>query len=242
MRRSVILSAVVICLICMILSAAAPALAESPQGKLRTGSVNVGVNDHRIIGEFISDQDSAYTPVISYTIYVIGDNGPVFYDVLLMDEANYSKYNHNQAFGYISEGSKISQSAQSVTVSNLPLAQHTHYYLVLDNSNLPPAGSTPTQELRAGYVVNTYNMSIITSNEIALAVIFLVIIVIVLIALAAILVYLLVRRKPSNQPAMPTAPIGPEIKPATPEGNCPVCGKPVQPDFYLCPNCGNRLK
>jgi hypothetical protein len=246
MKRSIILLASVMAVVFMILSSALPVLAaDSPSREIRTGNSTIALNDHAVIGEFTTDQSQSVTPDVSYSVFIIGNNGPVYYDILLMDEANYNHYKNNENFTYISAGSKIGQFAGSASISSLPLAQNTHYFLVADNSNLPAGGSIPTQELRIGYVLDGYDVSFQSpsGNLIAFAVVAAIVIVIVLVAIIVlVLLYVLVRkRKAILQPMMP-APAPPMIKPATAEGNCPVCGKPVSPDFMMCPNCGNRLK
>jgi ABC-type multidrug transport system permease subunit len=230
----------------MILSAAVPALAADTMNRdIRTGTTTVGLNNYAVIGEFTTDQNQSITPSISFTVFTIGNNGPVYYDILLMDEANYTSYKNNQNFSYIAAGSKIGQSGESVSVSNLALAQHTHYFLVADNTNLPAGGSTPTQDLRIGYVLTGFNMSVQfpTGNVVALALIAIVVIVLlVIVVIALVLLFIFMRRRNGNRQPIAPAPVMPLIKPATAEGNCPVCGKPVAPDFMVCPNCGNRLK
>ena len=141
MRRSIVLLASIFALTCLLLSAANPALAADPMSReVRTGSTTVSLNSYAVIGEFTTDQSQSFTPSISFTVFTIGDNGPVYYDILLMDEANYTAYKNNQNFSYIASGSNIGQSAESVSVSNLALAQQTHYFLVADNTNLRPEG------------------------------------------------------------------------------------------------------
>ena len=245
MKRAIILLGSVFAVVCMILSAV-PALGADPINReVRTGTTTVGLNNYAVIGEFTTDQSQSLTPSISYTIFTIGDNGPVFYDILLMDEANYTSYKNSENFSYIAAGSKIGQSADSVSVSNLALAQHTHYFLVADNTNLPAGGSTPTQDLRIGYLLSGFDISIQfpTGNVVALALIVIVVIVLlVILVVALVLLFIFMRRKNVYQQPMAPAPYVPQVRPATAEGNCPVCGKPVAPDFMACPNCGNRLK
>ncbi len=228
----------------MILSAAAPAVADDLiHREVRAGSSNIALNTYAVIGEFRTDRDPLVIPDISYTVFTIGDNGPVVYDILLMDETNYNKYKNHEAFSYIANGSKIGQSAQSVSVSNLVLANNDHFFLVADNTNEPTGGSTPTQELRIGYVLSGINLSILSpsGNVIEWLLIAAVAIAVVLIVVLLVL-FLAMRKKGNQQPMAAPIPAQPVIKPATAEGNCPVCGKPVSPDFMMCPNCGNRLK
>ena len=245
MRRPIALLASVLVVAFIFLSSAVPVLAaDAPSRDLRSGNSTIAVNDYAVIGEFTTDQSQTVTPTISYSVFVIGNLGQVNYDILLMDQANYTHYTNHQNFTYISEGSKLSQSGRSVSVSDVPLAQNTHFFLVADNTNLPVGGSNPTQELRIAYILNTYDASIQlpTGNFLGLALIALVIIAIVVIVIVVVVLYLLLRKKKNGPQAMPPAPVQPAINPATAEGNCPVCGKPVSPDFMLCPNCGNRLK
>jgi hypothetical protein len=230
---------------CMILSVTAPALAvDSINREVRAGSSTIDVNTYAVIGEFRTDRDQSIAPDISYSVFTIGDNGPVFSDILLMDESNYSKYQNHQAFTYILNGSKIGQSAQSVSVSNLVLAQNNHFFLVADNTNEPPNGSTPTQQLRIGYVLSGVNLSMTSpsGDVIGLILIAAALVAVVLVVVLVVLFLAMRRRKGAPQPMAAPVPMQPMIKPATLEGNCPVCGKPVSPDFTICPNCGNQLK
>ncbi|MGD0817249.1 MAG: zinc ribbon domain-containing protein [Methanomassiliicoccales archaeon] len=244
MRRSIIFLASVIAVVCMILSASMPVLAaDTMRREVRSGSSTISLNSYAVIGEFITDQSQSVTPDLSYTVFTIGDNGPVYYDIMLMDESNFNHYKNNENFTYISEGSKIGQSGQSVSVSNLPLAQNTHFFLVADNTNLPAGGSIPTQELRIGYVLTGYDMSIQfpSGNPVALALIAIVAIVVLVVIVLALL-FLFMRKKKGIQQPSAQIPTPPEIRPATAEGNCPVCGKSLSPEFVACPYCGNRLK
>lgn len=230
---------------CMILSAAAPALADDiVHREVRAGSSTIGSNAYAVIGEFRTDRDPLIVPDISYTVFTIGDNGVVFYDILLMDNNNYTKYQNHEAFNYIVNGSKIGQSAQSVSISNLVLAQNNHYFLVADNTIEPANGSSPTQELRIGYVLSGVNLSILSpgGNVIEWIMIVAVAVTVVLVVVLLVLFLAMRKKKGTQQPMAAPIPMQPAIKPATPEGNCPVCGKPVSPDFMACPNCGNRLK
>jgi hypothetical protein len=246
MRRTITLLASVLAIIFMVLSSALPVLAADPPSReLRTGNSTISVNDYAVIGEFTTDQDQSVTPDISYTVFIIGNNGPTYYDILLMNETNYNHYKNNQNFTYISAGSKIGQFSGSASVSNLPLAQNTHYFLVADNTNLPAGGSTPTQELRIGYVLNGFDMTIQspTGNLLTFALLGFIVILIVVIAIVVLVVlFVFMRKKKVNPQPMVPLPVQPMVRPATPEGNCPVCGKPVSQDFMVCPNCGNRLK
>jgi hypothetical protein len=246
MRRSITLLASVLAIMFMVLSSALPVLAaDPPTRELRTGNSTISVNNYAVIGEFTTDQDQTVTPDISYSVFIIGDNGPTYYDILLMNETNYNHYKNNQNFTYISAGSKIGQFSGSASVSNLPLAQNTHYFLVADNTNLPAGGSTPTQELRIGYVLNGFDMSIQspTGNLVAFALISLIVVLIVVVAIIVlVLLYFLLRKKKVYPQPIAPPPVQPMVRPATSEGNCPVCGKPVSQDFIVCPNCGNRLK
>ena len=230
---------------CMILSAAVPALAaDGIRREVRTGTATIALNDQAVIGEFTTDQSQSFTPDISYTVFTIGDNGPVYYDIMLMDESNFAKYKNNQAFTYIAEGSRTGQSGESVSVANFPLAQNTHFFLVADNTNLPAGGSIPTQELRIGYVLTGYDISIQspTGNIFAMALISIIVIA-VLVVLVLALLFLIVRKKSGSQKQVVVpAAASTVIRRETPEGNCPVCGNPVGPIYLTCPNCGNRLK
>jgi hypothetical protein len=230
---------------CMILSASAPALAvDSVHREVRAGNSTIGMSSYALIGEFKTDRDQLITPEISYTIFTMGDNGQVSYDILLMDNSNYAKYQNNQAFNYITNGSRIGQNAQSVSISNLVLAQNSQYFLVADNTNEPTNGSTPTQELRIGYVLSGVNLSILSPSGNVIEWIMIVAIAIVVVLVVVLLVIFLAMRKKkgSQQVVAAPVPMQPAINPATAEGNCPVCGKPVSLDFMVCPNCGNRLK
>ncbi len=246
MRRSIVLLASVLAIMFMLLSSALPVLAADPPAReLRTGTSTIPVNSYAVIGEFTTDQDQSVTPVISYSVYIIGNNGATSYDILLMNETNYDNYRNSENFSYISAGSKIGLSSESTSVSDLPLAQNTHYFLVADNTNMPAGGAAPSQEIRIGYVLNGYDISIQspTGNLFAFA---LVALIVVMVAVVAIIVLVLLyfmwwKKRPYPQPMAP-APVPPMVRPATPEGNCPVCGKPVNQDFMVCPNCGNRLK
>jgi hypothetical protein len=244
MRRSVILLASVLAVVFMVLSAAAPVLAATVPREIRSGTTTIAVNDHAVIGEFTTDQDQSVTPTLSYTVFVIGNGGSVTYDILLMNETNYDLYKSGFNFTYISAGSKLNQDGESTSISDLALTQNTHYFLVADNSNLPAGGSIPTQELRIGYILNGYDVSVQfpSGNPVVWVVVAIVaLVIIVIIIIVVLLLYFLLRRRRAPQTMVP-APVPPPINPATPEGNCPVCGQQVRPDFYVCPNCGNRLK
>ncbi len=234
-----------IAVLCMILSTAAPALAvDSIHREVRAGSSTIDLNGYAVIGEFRSDRDLLIVPDISYTVFTIGDNGPVYYDIMLMDESNYAKYQNHEAFNYIPNGSKIGQSEQSVSVYNLVLAQNNHYFLVADNTNEPAGGSTPTQELRIGYVISGVNLSIESPSGNVLEWILILVVGIAVVLVVVLMILFLAMRKKNGKQQVPVAPapLQPAIMPATAEGNCPVCGKPVKPEFVACPNCGNRLK
>ena len=218
--------------------------ADSIHREVRAGSSTIGLNSYAVIGEFRSDRDPLVIPDISYTVFTIGDNGSVSYDVMLMDESNYAKYKNHEAFTYIPNGSKIGQSAESVSVSNLVLAKNNHYFLVADNTNEPAGGSTPTQDLRIGYVLSGVNLSIQSpsGNVIEWIMVLLIAIAAVVVVVLVILFLAMRKKNVSRQVPMSPAPVQPAIMPATAEGNCPVCGKPVSPEFMSCPNCGNRLR
>jgi hypothetical protein len=230
----------------VVLSSALPVLAADPPNReIRTGNSTISANDYAVIGEFMTDQDQSVTPTISYSVFIIGVNGPTSYDILLMDETNYNHYKNSENFTYISAGSKIGQSSESASVSNLPLTQNTKYFLVADNTNMPSGGSSPTQQIRIGYVLDGFNVSVQspTGNLLTFALVGLIVILIVVVAIIVlVLLYFFVWKKRSAPQPMVPASAPPMVRPATPEGNCPVCGKPVSQDFMVCPNCGNRLK
>jgi hypothetical protein len=246
MRRSIIILASMLALSCLILSAAVPALAaDQLRRDIRTGSSTVALNGYAVIGEFSTDQSQLVTPEISYVVFTIGENRSVDYDILLMDEANYTLYKNNADFSFIEAGSRIGQSVESVSVSNLALSQHTHFFLVADNTGTPANGSTPTQELRIGYVLTGYDMSIMypTGNLVGIGLAILAVVaILVIVVVVLVVLYLLLRKKKTTPPMVAPLPYVPAVKPATPEGNCPVCGKAVSPEFIACPYCGNRLK
>jgi len=113
------------------------------------------------------------------------------------------------------------------------------FYFILYTKKMPvtQAAATPSAFqtfLNSAFV--TYSLKIIGA---IIAIV--VLVMIVMIIIVVLLLYFLLRRKRAPQ-TMSQAPGPPMINRATPEGNCPVCGQPVRPDFYVCPNCGNRLK
>ena len=114
-----------------------------------------------------------------------------------------------------------------------------------DNSNLPAGGSAHPQDSRIGFILNGYDVSVQfpSGNPVVWALVAIVaLVIIVVVVIVALFLYLILGKRGPHQ-QMPTPLQSMIDRPAPdPEGNCPVCGRPVRPDFYMCPNCGNRLK
>jgi hypothetical protein len=244
MKRSIVFLTSALAVMCLILSATAPALAaDGARFEIRTGSSNIALNDYAVISEFQTGQSLLVTPTLNYTVFTIGDSGILHYDILLMDESNFTKYKNHETFTYINAGSRIGVTAESISVS-LALTPNKHYILVADNTDLPLGGSIPTQALHIGYVMAGYDVSFQSPTGNPIVLVLIAIIVVVVIIVVVFVLFLMMRKKKGIQQATapPQYPPQPAISPATQAGTCPVCGTPVSPDFMACPNCGNRLK
>jgi hypothetical protein len=147
-------------------------------------------------------------------------------DVLVLNEANFAAYIVKSTFSYL-PGTVLNSLGDSASASTPDQGQM--YYVVIDNTNAPDGGATPTGSVEVHFTITATNVdvpSIITRAILIIAIGAILFVVVIL-----VLLYVLLVRKPKAQ-APPPGQMGMKI--------CPNCGNNVPYDFQYCPKCGKK--
>lgn len=155
-------------------------------------------------------------------------------DVLVMDKVNFESYKLGASFSYLVM-SQLNASTAFIASKVGDLQVGTEYYLIIDNSDRPAGGASPSSENGRTQVVYEFgagNVQIIDSGSNSVIFIAIIAVVVVVIVALAILVLVLRRGKPYQVTPYQTFP---EVK------VCPRCGTHVSVEHQFCPNCGNQL-
>jgi hypothetical protein len=164
------------------------------------------------------------TSFITYSFEV--DLGTAI-DVLLLDQNNFEAYIIQDNFEYL-PGTTLSEL--SGAASEYTTNAGTLYYVVIDNTNLPDGGATPTGPITVSFSVTATNVdlpSFITDILLIVAVGAILFVVVILV----LLYFLLIRKPKSGVQQYPGQP-GMKI--------CPYCGSSMPNDFQYCPKCGRK--
>jgi hypothetical protein len=148
-------------------------------------------------------------------------------DILILDEANFAAYIVKEGFEYLPGTilNELSGAASEYTTN-----AGTLYYLVIDNTNLPEGGATPTDSVTVSLSVTATDVdfpSFITDILLIIAVGAILFVVVIL-----VLLYFLLIRKPKSKAQQYPGQPGMKI--------CPYCGSSMPNDFQYCPKCGRK--
>lgn len=165
------------------------------------------------------------TSYVTYSFEV--DQGTAI-DVLLLDENNFEAYVVQGIFDYL-PGTILNQL--SGAASEYTAEAGTLFYVVIDNTEMPDGGATPTGSVTVSFSVTATDVdlpSFITDILLIVAVGAILFVVVIL-----VLLYFLLIRKPKSKAQQYPAQPGMKI--------CPYCGSSVPSDFQYCPKCGRKL-
>jgi hypothetical protein len=148
-------------------------------------------------------------------------------DVLVLDQENFASYIVKESFEYLPGTvlNELSGAASEYTTNSGSL-----YYVVIDNTNLPAGGATPTGSVTVSFSVTATDVdlpSFISDIFLIIAVGAILFVVVIL-----VLLYFLVIRKPKSKAQQYTGQPGMKI--------CPYCGSSMPNDFQYCPKCGRK--
>ncbi len=164
------------------------------------------------------------TSFVTYSFEV--DQGTAI-DVLLLDEDNFEAYAVQSIFEYL-PGTIL--DGVSGAASGYTFEAGTLFYVVIDNTDMPGGGATPTGSVTVSFSVTATDVdfpSFITDILLIVAVGAILFVVVILV----LLYFLLVRKPKSKVQQYPGQP-GMKI--------CPYCGSSMPNDFQYCPKCGRK--
>jgi hypothetical protein len=148
-------------------------------------------------------------------------------DVLLLDENNFEAYIVKGIFDYL-PGTIL--SGLSGGASEYTTDAGTLYYVVIDNTDMPSGGATPTGSVTVSFSVTATDVdfpSFITDILLIVAIGGILFVVVIL-----VLLYFLLIRKPKTKAQQYSGQPGMKI--------CPYCGSSMPNDFQYCPKCGRK--
>ena len=148
-------------------------------------------------------------------------------DVLILDEANFASYIVKESFEYL-PGTILNEL--SGATSEYTTNAGTLYYVVIDNTDLPAGGATPTGSVTVSFSVTATDVdlpSFITDILLIVAIGGILFVVVIL-----VLLYFLLIRKPKSKAQQYPGQPGMKI--------CPYCGSNMPNDFQYCPKCGRK--
>jgi flagellar basal body-associated protein FliL len=177
-------------------------------------------NGFSIIMLYQAQQSSS----VSYSFNVVSGSNV---DVLVLNQANFNAYIIQSTFSYL-PGTILDSSSGSASASTPN--DGGIYYVVIDNTNAPNGGATPTGAVEVHFSVTATNVNDIPSI-ISRAVLIILIGGILFVAVILILLYFVFLRKPKAQ-TPPPSQTGGKI--------CPNCGSNMPYDFQYCPKCGRK--
>jgi hypothetical protein len=147
-------------------------------------------------------------------------------DVLVLNEANFAAYIVKSTFSY-QPGTVLNSLGDSASASTPDQGQT--YYVVIDNTNAPDGGATPTGSVEVHFTITATNVDV--PSIISRAILIIAIGAILFVVVILVLLYVLLVHKPKAQ-APPPVQMGMKI--------CPNCGNSVPYDFQYCPKCGKK--
>jgi hypothetical protein len=168
--------------------------------------------------------EAQQSSVFSYSFEVLTDTSSV--DVLVLNEANFAAYIVKSTFSYL-PGTVLNSRGDSASASTPDQGQM--YYVVIDNTNAPEGGATPTGSVEVHFTITATNVDV--PSIISRAILIIAIGAILFVVVILVLLYVLLVHKPKAQ-APPPVQMGMKI--------CPNCGNSVPYDFQYCPKCGKK--
>jgi hypothetical protein len=148
-------------------------------------------------------------------------------DVLVLDETNFASYIVKASFEYL-PGTILNEL--SGATSEYTTNAGALYYVVIDNTDLPAGGATPTGSVTVSFSVTATDVdlpSFISDFFLIVAVGAILFVVVIL-----VLLYFLLIRKPKSKAQQYPGQSGMKI--------CPYCGSSMPNDFQYCPKCGRK--
>ncbi len=184
-----------------------------------TETRTIQFGEYSIIMFFRAESSSS----ISYSFDVqLGSN----VDILVLNQPNFEAYVDRSSFTYL-PGTIL--DSQTGTTSASTSNQGEVYYVLIDNTDAPIGGASPTGTVEVHFSITATNVGF--PNFLGNFLVIIVIGAVLFVAVILILLYLLLVRKPK-----PQAP--PQIQPGMKV--CPNCGSNVPVDFQYCPRCGKK--
>ncbi len=151
MRRTISLASS--CLLALATSMIAVSVcAINAEGKQVSGTLSINK------GDFYGWQVDVMIPS-QIDIEITGHNGSVF-DVLILDDANYSRYVAGSEFDFYGDYSALSVSNATLNISVISGS----VYIIVDNSNRPsvPGAATPSGEAKIAYWIgSTFDLHVL---------------------------------------------------------------------------------
>lgn len=210
------LAFVVIALILVTLLSSGSAQADTLN---TTETRTIQYNEFTVIMLYQAQQSSS----VSYSFEVVlGTN----VDVLILNQANFNAYIIQSTFSYL-PGTVLNSNGGSASESTPNDGEI--YYVVIDNTNAPIGGASPTGSVEVHFSVTATNVDL--PSIISRAILIIAIGAILFVIVILVLLYLLLIHKPKAQ-APPPSQVGTKI--------CPNCGSGMPFNFQYCPRCGRK--